>query len=58
MSQLEPRSDKFNEALRRLMELDAEAVERKMSCRVVIELTYQKGVAQHVQDERRRYERP
>lgn len=55
--QLQPHSDKLREAIKRLVELDAEAVGGKASCKIVVELTYQKGVPQHVQDERRRYER-
>lgn len=57
MSQLESKSDKIKEAISRLLELDAEAVQTRASCKVLVEVTYQKGIAQHVQDERRRYER-
>lgn len=52
------RESKLAEALRRLRELDAEAVRTGASCRVVVEITYQSGKAQHVQDERRRYALP
>ena len=48
---------KLKEAVSRLQELHAEAVRSKASCRVVVELTYQEGVPQKVQDERRRYGR-
>ena len=55
--QKELASDKIKDAHARLDELHSEAVRSKASCRVVIELTYQDGVPQKVQDERRRYGR-
>jgi hypothetical protein len=57
MATIETRSPQFNDALKRLMELDSEAVQSQASCEVVVRITYQKGKAQHVRDERTRYER-
>ncbi len=54
----EARDPKIREAVRRLLELDAEAVRTRASCKIVVEVTYQQGKAQHVQDERRRYALP
>ena len=55
---MDERHPKVREALRRLLELADEACVTGASCRVAVELTFQKGVPQHVQDERRRYEVP
>ena len=47
----------IQDAYSRLAELDAEAERSKASCKVTIEVTYQEGRIQTVQDERRRYGR-
>lgn len=47
----------IEDARQRLDELHAEAVKRGASCKIVVEVTYQNGVLQNVQDERRRYGR-
>lgn len=47
----------IEDARQRLDELHAEAMRTKSSCKVVVEVTYQRGILQTVQDERRRYGR-
>lgn len=57
MSPCEGKHDKIKEAVRRLLELDAEAVQTRASCKVIVEVTYQRGKPTRVEDHRRRYER-
>ena len=47
----------IDDARQRLDELHAEAIKTKASCKIIVEVTYQKGVLQGVQDDRRRYGR-
>lgn len=57
MTPQERQAATIEDARQRLDELHAEAVRGKSSCKVTIEVTYQRGVLQQVQDERRRYGR-
>jgi hypothetical protein len=57
MSGAAENDDIIQQAQKRLAELHAEALRTKASCKVTIEVTYQKGIPQQVQDERRRYGR-
>lgn len=47
---------KLLEAVNRLQQLYAEAVQSKLSGRIVVELSFAEGVPQKIQDERKRYE--
>lgn len=49
------KDDKLTDAMARLHELHTEAITKRLSCKVMVEVTYQNGIPQQVQDERRRY---